>query len=59
MTLYGMQKCEAFKYFPFAAALVSEAILGLIVILRLFMLYGRNFMILSLLAPAYISQLVL
>ncbi|KAF8517216.1 hypothetical protein JB92DRAFT_3095444 [Gautieria morchelliformis] len=28
MTLYGMQKCEAFKYFPFAAALVSEAILG-------------------------------
>ncbi|KAF8531159.1 hypothetical protein JB92DRAFT_3092471 [Gautieria morchelliformis] len=28
MTLYGTQKCEAFKYFPFAAALVSEAILG-------------------------------
>ncbi|KAF8512251.1 hypothetical protein JB92DRAFT_3096855 [Gautieria morchelliformis] len=28
MTLYGTQKCEAFKYFPFAATLVSEAILG-------------------------------
>ncbi|KAF8490575.1 hypothetical protein JB92DRAFT_1304134 [Gautieria morchelliformis] len=49
----------AFKYFPFAAPLVSEAILGLIVVLRLFALYGRNFMILSLLVPAYITQLVL
>jgi len=56
---WDAKTCEAFKFFPFIAAHLSEAMLGIIVILRLFALYGRSYRVLSLLLLVYIVQLTL
>jgi len=53
------ETCESFKRFPLVAALVSEAIIGIIVILRLFALYSRSIKLLCILLPLYILQLML
>jgi len=53
------EACENFKRFPLISALVSEAILGIIVILRLYALYSQDRRLLYVLVPGYVLQLMI
>lgn len=51
--------CESFARFPFIAALISDAIIGIIIILRIYAIYYSHKKILLILLPLFVGQLLL